>query len=208
MNIAALRFPVSVSLLLVTFAASLWTSRDTPECLVRPLDTIEPGIAGWVYSADRPLTARVLERLQPTSVLSREYRKERLALGLFVAYYAQQRAGESMHSPKHCLPGSGWEIWRHETASVLFQGRSIEINKYSVQNSGQRRLIYYWYQSRQRILADEYLGKVLLARDAFWGGHTAGSIVRIDVPDTPPAALEGLRFASALMPQLQHCLLP
>ena len=29
-------------------------------------------------------------------------------IGLFIAYFPTQRTGVTMHSPKHCLPGSGW----------------------------------------------------------------------------------------------------
>ena len=63
-------------------------------------------------------TVRVVRALDPTSYLSRTYRKGSNDADLFIAFYAQQRAGESMHSPKHCLPGSGWEIWKHDSAPV------------------------------------------------------------------------------------------
>jgi EpsI family protein len=32
---------------------------------------------------------------------------------LFVAYYRDQKFGAQVHSPQHCLPGSGWTILRH-----------------------------------------------------------------------------------------------
>ena len=113
-----------------------------------------------------------------------------------------------MHSPKHCLPGSGWEIWRRDSATLSFQGHPVEINKYSIQNAGQHLLIYYWYQSGSRIVANEYLGKILLARDALLKGQTAGSIVRVDLQDTPEAAAEGLLFVSQVMLSVQRCFAP
>ncbi len=111
-----------------------------------------------------------------------------------------------MHSPKHCLPGSGWEIWKHGSALVPVNGRQIEINQYSIQNSGQRLLVFYWYQSRERILSSEYMGKILLAKDALLTGHTAGSLVRVTLPDVPAAPEEGVAFASVLIPAMQRCL--
>jgi len=113
-----------------------------------------------------------------------------------------------MHSPRHCLPGSGWEIWRRSSATVSFQGRPVEINKYFIQNASHHMLIYYWYQSGSRIVANEYMGKILLAQDALLKRQTAGSIVRIDVQDTPEAAAEGLLFASEMMPCVQRCFAP
>ena len=70
----------------------------------------------------------------PRPILSRAYGKDSKELDLFIAFYAQQRAGESMHSPKHCLPGAGWEIWQHDSALVLTGGQQYEVNKYSIQN--------------------------------------------------------------------------
>jgi EpsI family protein len=207
-TIRSWRFPVCVLLLSTTLAASLWTTRDSPERLAQPLESIETRIAGWELSNSPEVGARVLERLRPTATLSRIYRKDDRQLGLFIAYYAQQRAGESMHSPRHCLPGSGWEIWRREAASVRFLDRPVKINKYFIQNGGRHMVIYYWYQSGARIVANEYLGKLLLARDALLDGRTAGSIVRIDVPDTPESAAEGLQFAAAIMAHVQNCFAP
>ena len=54
-------------------------------------------------------------------------------------------------------------------------------------------------------MASEYVGKFLLARDTLLTGRTAGSIVRIAVPDTPAADADALAFASAVMPQVERC---
>jgi EpsI family protein len=200
------RYICTVLLLGATLGAYALTERRPPEFLAMPLDTIDKQIAGWSMTGDEPLTQGVLGRLQLTSYVSRIYQKGGTKLGMFVAYYAQQRAGESMHSPKHCLPGSGWEIWKHGSALVPVNGRQIEINQYSIQNSGQRLLVFYWYQSRERILSSEYMGKILLAKDALLTGHTAGSLVRVTLPDVPAAPEEGVAFASVLIPAMQRCL--
>jgi len=187
------------------FAAGL-SERRYPGSLAAPLESIDRHLLGWTAVTDEQLPASVLRTLAPTSYLSRVYRKEGSWLGLFIAYYAQQRAGESMHSPKHCLPGSGWEIWKHDSAQIPFNGRQVEINKYSIQNAGERMLMLYWYQSEDRIIASEYVGKILLARDTLLTGHTSGSIVRIMLPDKPGAEDQGTRFAAALVPQIETCL--
>src|SRR5262249_9600712 len=158
-----------------------------------------------VGGANQTLRDDVLTVLKPTSYLSRLYRKDGEQIELFVAYYSQQRAGESMHSPKNCLPGSGWEVWNYGTASVPVNGRQVTVNRYSVQNGPQRMLVLYWYQSKSRIIANEYLGKICLVRDALLSGQTAGSIVRLTLPDRPGALEDGVAFASNLIPQVQTC---
>jgi EpsI family protein len=199
------RYIITLVLLLTTLGVSALSERRRPDELAFPLDRIPRSIAGWNTVADVPLTAGVLGRLVPTSYLSRQYQKGDHQLGLFIAFYAQQRAGESMHSPKYCLPGAGWEIWKHDSVAIPVEGRRVNVNQFSIQRSGQRSLAVYWYQSRRRIIASEYLGKLYLVRDALLDGRTAGSIVRITVQDAPGAAEEASTFAAALIPEVQRC---
>jgi len=198
-------YVVTVLLLSATLAGYALSERRRPDSLAQPLDTIDKQIEGWTIAGDEPLSAGVLGKLQLTSYLSRMYEKGGTRLDLFIAYYAQQRAGESMHSPKHCLPGSGWEIWKHGSAIVPVAGGQVEVNQYSIQNSGRRMLVFYLYQSSRRIIASEYMGKILLARDALFDGRTSGSLVRVILPDVPSAPAEGTAFAAALIPRIQRC---
>ena len=180
-------------------------ARSSPEMLVQPLSRIDDSINGWSKTEEHELPDYTLRALKPTSYLVRNYRKGPDNLNLFLAFYAQQRAGESMHSPKHCLPGSGWEIWNLDSATVAVEGEQVNINKYSIQNGGTRLLMFYWYQSKDRIVADEYRAKVLLARDTLLTGQTGGSIVRFTIPDKEWAAREGEAFARNLIPLVRRC---
>lgn len=191
-------------LLGATLAASKLTAHRRSDVLAQPLDNISREIDGFVGSENPALTAGVLHELKCSSYLTRTYVRSGISADLFIAYYAQQRAGESMHSPKHCLPGAGWEIWDYGKTDVQANGRSFSINKYSIENSGDRKLVLYWYQSKGRIISSEYIGKLLLARDALLQNSTAASIVRIIVPDQPGALDYARAFASELIPQMQR----
>lgn len=192
-------------LLSATLAASRLSSHRQSHALAYPLETINRRIAGFEGTDNPPLDDRTLEKLSPTRYLGRTYREPALAADLFIAFYAQQRAGESMHSPKHCLPGSGWEIWNYNSADIPVGDHTFKVNKYSISREGERRLVLYWYQTKTRIIASEYMGKILLARDTLLQNSTAGSIVRIVVPDEPGAFEKARAFASELIPQIQHC---
>ena len=198
-------FAVTCALLGATIGLTSAVARRVPEQLALPLEGIAADISGWHAIHDTALNPATVKTLDATSYLSRVYERAGSNLELFVAFYSQQRAGESMHSPKHCLPGSGWEIWRHDSAPVSVEGSQVEVNKYSIQHAGDRMLMFYWYQSKDRIIASEYMGKLLLARDAFSTGRTAGSIVRISIRDIPGADADGIAFASKLIPQVRRC---
>lgn len=198
-------FTATIGLLAGTIFLSDLAAYRIPSPLAVPLDQIASNLAGWTAVKDQRLPEGTLRALDATSYLSRTYQKDSKELDLFIAFYSQQRAGESMHSPKHCLPGAGWEIWQHDSALVSTSGSQYKVNKYSIQNSGTRMLMLYWYQSKSRIIASEYLGKVLLAKDTVLTGRTAGSIVRIMLPDVPAASDEGVAFATRIIPEVQRC---
>jgi EpsI family protein len=199
-QVAALLFIISA-----TVMASKWIGFRSGQPLEQPLDTIPWHIGKFSGSAGPALDPDVLAQLRADSYLVRNYQNGRLAANLFIAFYESQRAGESMHSPKHCLPGAGWEIWDYGSTGIPWNGRPATINKYSIYRGGDRRLVLYWYQSKTTIIANEYLGKFLLARDALLRNSTAGSIVRIIVPDTAGALDQARQFAIALVPYVERC---
>lgn len=201
----AISYVITMALLLGAMIAGGVVSRRIPQPLTEPLDSIGADILGWKQVRDHDLPPYSLRALKPTSYLVRTYHKGPQDLDVFIAFYAQQRSGESMHSPKHCLPGGGWEIWNLDSALIPADGGAVRVNKYSIQNSGRRMLMFYWYQSKDRIVADEYMAKVLLARDTLLTGHTAGSIVRITLPDTPQGNADGVAFASRLIGEVNRC---
>lgn len=196
----------TLGLLAATLAVSGLTADRKSEPLARPLTSIPRAMAGFTASDEPALDAETLAQLKPTSYLSRAYNRPGLRADLFIAFYSQQRAGESMHSPRHCLPGSGWEIWDYGKTTVRAANREYGVNKYSISKDRERLLVLYWYQSRDRIIASEYLGKVLLARDALMQNSTAGSIVRIIVPDRPGSLEAARELAAQVIPAMQHCI--
>lgn len=103
---------------------------------------------------------------------------------VYVGYYDRQVQGRTIHSPKNCLPGSGWEIT--ESARVPLPGGhpGESANRVLLANHRVQALVYYWYQGRGRIEASEYVVKWNLLRDAAWHGRTEEALVRLVVPVT------------------------
>jgi len=200
------RYTGTAALLAGALMAGGLTERRIPEVLAAPLASIATEIDGWVAAGDHKLPDGPAHALNATAYLARTYEKAGRRMEVFVAYYAQQRAGESMHSPKHCLPGAGWEIWKLGSADVPVDGAPVRVNRYSIENGDNREVMFYWYQSKTRIVASEYIGKLLLARDTLITGRTGGSIVRLMTPDTPGATAEGVAFARKLIPEMKRCL--
>jgi len=109
---------------------------------------------------------------------------------LYVGYYDRQVQGKTIHSPRNCLPGAGWEIMSASRIPVP-GGTPGTINRVILVNSGVRALVYYWYQGRGRIESSEYRVKWDLLRDAALHGRTEEALVRIvvAVDATTPGAM-------------------
>jgi exosortase D (VPLPA-CTERM-specific) len=103
-------------------------------------------------------------------------------INLYVAYYASQRAGESAHSPRSCIPGGGWRIQSisaYIPDGVMVNGSPLTVNRLVIQKGDTKQLVYYWFQQRGRIITNEYLVKWYLFWDALTRNRTDGSMVRL-----------------------------
>jgi len=101
---------------------------------------------------------------------------------VYVGYYDGQTKGKTIHSPKNCLPGSGWEALGATKASVETAEGPVTVNRYLLQNGDDRALVLYWYQGRGRVQANEYVVKWDLLRDAALHRRSDEALVRIVVP--------------------------
>jgi EpsI family protein len=195
-----------VALLSGAWIASHFISSPPPESLQRPLAAISPEIAGWRMTlADERLDPRQFTAM---SYLARTYMKDGQQLALLVGYYDSHQGAVSVHTPRNCLPGGGWEIWRSRATTLSLEGRPVVISQHQIYRSDHRMAVLYWYQSRNRVSSNEYVAKFMLVRDALIEGRTSGSFVRIVLPDTPDLIADGLRFAQGVMQQLQLCFRP
>ena len=59
---------------------------------------------------------------------------------------------------------------------------ATRVNHYVLKNGAATDVVYYWYQGRGRVVANEYRVKWNLLRDAALLGHTEEALVRIVIP--------------------------
>jgi EpsI family protein len=130
---------------------------------------------------------------------------------VYVGYYAAQTNGRTIHSPKNCLPGGGWQALSATSADVdVAGGRRTTVNRYLLQNEGERALVLYWYQGRGRVAHNEYIVKWDLLRDAALSRRSEEALVRIVVPvvgSDEAAAFDLARsVATELIPAVERAL--
>lgn len=129
-------------------------------------------------------------------------------INLFISYYRTQRTGQTIHSPKNCLPGAGWQPLASRRLTVAESGRAaLVVNEYDVAKDVRRVLVLYWYQERGRAIASEYAAKFWLTADALTRNRTDGALVRVIAPvagDRSIAERRAVDFVRDIVPRLRQ----
>ena len=183
-----------VTALLLVQAALLYSAVGRGEFVPpsRPLEGMPTRLGSWNLAQTGVIEQEVLDILKADDILNGEYcnsaNPECLRTGVgkadfFVASFRTQRNGKAPHSPKNCLPGSGWvKLSSGEIPIDVGLATPISVNRYVVADGSQRSLVLYWYQSRDRVVADEYKAKFWVMADAIRLNRTDTALVRVIVP--------------------------
>ncbi|MGI8962626.1 MAG: exosortase C-terminal domain/associated protein EpsI [Bryobacteraceae bacterium] len=171
--------------LLIQAAVFYGSSRREQTPPHKPLREFSLADNNWVVRQNVQLDKETLEVLKADDILSRVYQNKstgRVAT-LFVAYFETQRTGKAPHSPKNCLPGSGWVPSQSGIIDITIPAemKPIRVNRYVVARGQNESVVLYWYEARNRIVASEYSAKIFTVADAIRYNRTDTSLVRVVV---------------------------
>ena len=161
-------------------------------------------------STDYTIPQDQLAVLGPGDFLLRDYYDcVQPPIGLFIAYFPSQRAGDTIHSPKNCLPGAGWAPVETSRVQISVPGQpDFPANRYVIAKGPDRQLVLYWYLAHDRVVASEYWAKYYLVADSIRMNRSDGSLVRLSTAiangETARQAQDRLlNFASQIVPRLE-----
>jgi EpsI family protein len=182
----SLRYALPLSLLIGIQAAAFYsTSSPERELDIKPLSEFPAEVSGWTRIAEYPTEEEVQRVLRASDTLNRSYATadKRTAANLFIAFFKSQKTGAAPHSPKNCLPGSGWAPTASGTLTLDVPGwhEPITVNRYIVSRGDEHTLVLYWYQTAHRVIASEYLAKIWLVLDSLRHRRSDTSLVRVVV---------------------------
>ena len=189
------------------YATAARSERVSP---VAPLQFFPAAIGPWPLYQDAPIEKEIQDVLKADDTLNRVYADPSRGAQaiLFIAYFKTQRAGASPHSPKNCLPGSGFEpVETPGVIPIAVAGRQtpIVVNRYVVARGDARSVVLYWYQSHNRIIASEYAAKLWLIADAIRYHRSDTALIKVVVPfagDSELAMRTATEFVQAVYPTL------
>lgn len=142
-------------------------------------------------------------------------------VSVYIGYHETQirkeggGSGEtSIHPPAHCLPGSGWDIIAHDKVMLDLAGlpeRPAAVNRLVIARGENRQLVYYWYQERGRVTADDWKKIIFQSWDRAREQRTDGALVRLTAPiqkGREEAADSNIREVASLMLPLLPAYVP
>ena len=183
-------------------------------------DSFPMELEGWACYERDTIPPEVARQLRATDTFGCNFQRvphqPGSAVGVFVSYYAKQvREGgggnpeSAIHLPRHCLPGSGWDVIKTGTTELDFPGlpqTPARVNRLVIAKGNRRQITYYWYQSRGRVVAEDYLKMLYLFWDRATKSRTDGSLVRLTVnlhrSDAAAAEADLREVASLVVPLL------
>ncbi len=205
-----LRFAVPAVLLLA--AALFLHARSHPETMAArlPVADFPRELGSWRTAKDVGISQEVRDILGSGDFLSRIYlgRPDQPYIDLFIAYFPTQRTGNTIHSPKNCLPGTGW--MPIQSGHLQIQGPAgspVTVNRYIIARGLDQQFVLYWYQAHGRVVASEYWAKYFLVADSISMNRSDGSLVRVITPigrdeDPEIAQQRAVQFAQAALAKL------
>jgi EpsI family protein len=180
------KFATACAAVLIIQAGLFYSaSRGENTPLSLPLSSLPTVIGSWHMAQESPVEQDVQDVLKADDLLNRTYASDIGAANLFIAFFKSQRYGQAPHSPKNCLPGSGWQPSESGAVDIAVPGGSINVNHYLVAMGENESLVLYWYQSQGRVVADEFAAKFWLVADSIQKHRSDAALVRVVVPVYP-----------------------
>ena len=198
---------IAIYLLLIIAGLYVHLHADIVVPMNRSFSQFPLVVKDWKMISQTEFDDRVLDVLKPTDYLSRDYEgADGRALNLYIGYHGGGRSGGEIHSPKHCLPGSGWFEASSTREYLDVGGEKINLVRAVYRKGEVRTLFYYWFQVQDRTISDEYSLKLAEVVNSLLHRRRDASFVRISIPlggNEEQSRADGVRFIKDFYPMIR-----
>lgn len=180
-----------VYVLLGLTALFMAVHRDQAVPIRRSFDQFPTRVGAWRMMSETTFSDSVLDVLKPTDYVYRQYMDGAgRMVTLYIGYHGGGKTSGEIHSPKHCLPGSGWYELSSKRRQLETAGERINLVQSVYRKGDGKELFLYWFQVRDRSLNNEYLLKLAEISGSLRYRRRDSAFIRISVP------FEGDEFAA------------
>lgn len=205
------RIPASsfFTILIMFAAVGLYINlhQDLQVPIKKSFDQFPVTISSWRMVAEYTMSESVQNVLKATDTISRQYvDAEGKPVSLYIGYHGGGKGSGAIHSPKHCLPGSGWFEVSTRKSELVLAGEKINLVHSVYQKGASREAFVYWFQARNKTLNDEYSLKLAEITNSVLYRRRDTAFIRISVPfetDQQAAIALGERFVRDTLPTIR-----
>lgn len=204
------RIVTVISILIITSVSTLYINDTDVIKITKSLAEFPLSIGKWTGRSDHFEEWVQKKTGADDYFLGNYYDDEGNYINLYIGYYENQQEGDAIHSPRNCMPGSGWNIINTYLIDLNLPNQNYESAKariLTIQNGLKKQIVLYWYHSRGRIIYSEYFHKFYLILDSLTKNRTDGSFIRLMSPisKNEEKTLEILKsFSIKIFPIIQN----
>jgi exosortase D (VPLPA-CTERM-specific) len=150
---------------------------------------------GWI-GRESALGKDIVNTLQFSDYITADYRFNNgpASVNFYSAWYASQKKGASIHSPRSCIPGGGWRIESIGQQTIpdvkRANGEALRVNRAVIKMGDSANVVYYWFEGRDRVITNEYMAKWYIFWDSLVRSRSDGALIRVVVPVEQGASVE------------------
>ncbi|MBD3290356.1 EpsI family protein [candidate division KSB1 bacterium] len=170
------------------------------------LEKFPEQLNNWKLIHQSTLSMQVQNVLKSDAQIMRKYVNSRGEyVWIFLAYFRDQKYGEQIHSPRHCLPGSGWNI-RQNSLIKFSDAVHFNANRLVIQQNAAKEIMVYWFWTRNGIITKEYRLKFDLAFNSLLRKPTDAAFIRLNIRNSKNADVVISDFISDFFPHIKSVL--
>lgn len=188
----------------------VYCHKDLSVPVNQPLVEIPTRLGSWQMLSQAQFDENTLAVLKPTDYLSRVYIDDaRNRVSFYLGYHGGGPDSGPIHSPKHCLPGSGWQLFSTREKELSVGSEKVSMVQAVYQNGNARELFLYWFQVRGESITNEYVLKLTEIKNSILHNRRDSAFIRLSVSfeaDLDRAVVIGERFVKAFYPEISAVL--
>lgn len=155
-------------------------TRINPRPLKQSFDKFPLEIGPW-HGNPIPVDPEMIKATGAHAYFNADYKaiSDHKQISLWIAYYENQETESIGHTPRHCLPGSGWDTLKSGVTEIA-PGKKV--NYMIMDAMGKKVLVYYWNLVGGKIVTSDRWNKFYLIYHGLINRRTDAALVRLIIP--------------------------
>jgi len=179
-------FSVIIIILFITFTVTTTLKYYRPESdIMVDFSDFPLELDNW-RGVENNTPKYVLDILNPQDLFSASYvNDDGLTINLFFDYFSPDRGYGGPHSPRNCLPGSGWIIQENNTHNIELDERILSANRLNLRYQNNHYIMDFFYITHFGETGNDYMFKIYEILSSLSFKQKDIAFIKFECLDTP-----------------------